>query len=63
VQPDREKQEGHPDLGQELYFMHVPHRRAESVRPDEDTGGDVAKDQGQPETPGHDPSKQGGHQD
>ena len=43
--------------------MYIPDRRAEGVRPDEDAGGDVPEDQGQPEPSGHDASKEGGHQD
>lgn len=42
--------------------MHVPNRGAEGVRPDEDAGGDVANNQGQPEPLGHDPPQEGGHQ-
>ena len=54
VQPDCEQEERHPDLGQQLYLVHVPDRWAEGVRTDEDAGGDVAEDQGQPQPSGQD---------
>ncbi len=63
MQPDREQEEGDPDLRQQLYLVHVPDGRTEGVRTDEDAGGDVAEDQGQPEPPGHDAPQEGGHQD
>ena len=54
VQPDGEQEERHPDLRQQLYLVHVPDGRTEGVRTDEDAGGDVAEDQGQPQPAGHD---------
>jgi hypothetical protein len=43
--------------------VHVPNRGTEGLWTDEDTCGDVAEDQGQPEPSGHDPPQEGGHQD
>ena len=63
MESDREQEERHPDLCKQLYLVYVTDRRPEGVRTDEDAGGDVAEDQGQPKPPGHDTSQEGGHQD
>jgi hypothetical protein len=43
--------------------MYVTDRWPEGVGTDEDAGGDIAEDQGQPQPSGHDTSQQGGNQD
>src|SRR5215216_7335732 len=63
VESDREQEERHPDFCKQLYLVYVTDRRPEGVWTDEDAGGDVAEDQGQPKPPGHDTSQEGGHQD
>ena len=48
MQPDGEQEQRHPDLREQLYLVDVPDRGSDRVRPDQDTGEDVAEDQGSP---------------
>src|SRR5918994_1037145 len=62
MQPDREQEQRHPDLREQLDVGDRAYGRAPGVGTDHDAGQDVAEDQGQPEPLGDEPAEKGRHQ-